>query len=152
MTEGDETIWDREILDEDDRRKIRAHPDVGFFLLKAGAKRRGIMLPPSAYYILRWHHERLDGSGYPDHLIGSDIPAHVQLFSAVDFAVSLREDGKIRPYRNGRKSFPEVSTYLMQLADENKLNGDYVRLVLDILRNNEHMKSPRLWSLGMWES
>lgn len=150
VTEGDETLWDREILEEADRVKIRKHPQWGLFLVGSGAKQLGIQLPMSALSIIRWHHERLDGSGYPDSLMGSDIPLHVQLFSVVDFAVSLREDGKIRPYRNGRKSYQDVATYLTQLAEVGKLNGEYVDLVLGILRHNEHLKKTSLWSLGPW--
>lgn len=36
------------------------------------------------YDICRWHHERYDGGGYPDHLVGEDIPIWAQVVSLVD--------------------------------------------------------------------
>lgn len=36
------------------------------------------------YDICRWHHERFDGGGYPDHLVGEDIPIWAQVVSIVD--------------------------------------------------------------------
>ena len=37
-----------------------------------------------AYEICRWHHERYDGSGYPDGLKGEEIPISAQVVSLVD--------------------------------------------------------------------
>lgn len=37
-----------------------------------------------AYQICRWHHERYDGKGYPDGLIGEQIPIAVQVVSVAD--------------------------------------------------------------------
>lgn len=36
------------------------------------------------YEICRYHHERYDGKGYPDKLVGEDIPIHAQIVSIVD--------------------------------------------------------------------
>jgi putative two-component system response regulator len=46
--------------------------------------------------IVRHHHERLDGSGYPDHLTGNAIPLLAQIMSIVDVYDALTTD---RPYR-----------------------------------------------------
>lgn len=46
--------------------------------------------------IVRHHHERLDGRGYPDRLAGSDIPMLAQIVSVVDVFDALTTD---RPYR-----------------------------------------------------
>lgn len=46
--------------------------------------------------IIRHHHERLDGSGYPDGLRGDDIPLTAQILSTVDIYDALTTD---RPYR-----------------------------------------------------
>ena len=37
-----------------------------------------------AYQICRWHHERYDGKGYPDGLIGEQIPIAAQVVSVAD--------------------------------------------------------------------
>ena len=44
------------------------------------------------------HHERYDGSGYPRHLAGEQIPEEARLFAVIDVWDALRSD---RPYRKG---------------------------------------------------
>lgn len=46
--------------------------------------------------LIRWHHERFDGRGYPDGLAGTDIPIGARILSAAD-AYSTMTTG--RPYR-----------------------------------------------------
>ena len=41
-------------------------------------------LVKTAYEICRWHHERYDGKGYPDGLVGNDIPISAQVVSIAD--------------------------------------------------------------------
>ena len=47
--------------------------------------------------LIRWHHERPDGHGYPDGLHGDQIPLLVRMLSVADVYDSLSSD---RPYRN----------------------------------------------------
>jgi len=46
--------------------------------------------------LVRWHHERLDGSGYPDHLVGHEIPLLVRILAVADVYDALASE---RPYR-----------------------------------------------------
>jgi HD-GYP domain-containing protein (c-di-GMP phosphodiesterase class II) len=48
--------------------------------------------------IVRHHHERVDGGGYPDRLCGTDIPLESRILSVADAYVAMIED---RPYRRG---------------------------------------------------
>jgi putative two-component system response regulator len=48
--------------------------------------------------IIRWHHERMDGRGYPDRLMAGQIPLLVRVTSVADVYDALRSD---RPYRSG---------------------------------------------------
>jgi HD-GYP domain-containing protein (c-di-GMP phosphodiesterase class II) len=34
--------------------------------------------------LIRWHHEKVDGSGYPDRLRGAEIPLHAQVICVAD--------------------------------------------------------------------
>jgi putative two-component system response regulator len=49
--------------------------------------------------IVRHHHERLDGSGYPDGLRNTEVPLLAQIVSIVDIFDALTTE---RPYRNAR--------------------------------------------------
>jgi putative two-component system response regulator len=46
--------------------------------------------------MIRWHHERLDGHGYPDGMLGGSIPLSVRILSVADVYDSL---ASVRPYR-----------------------------------------------------
>jgi putative two-component system response regulator len=46
--------------------------------------------------LIRWHHERLDGRGYPDGIAGDQIPLNVRLLAVADVYDSVVSD---RPYR-----------------------------------------------------
>jgi diguanylate cyclase (GGDEF)-like protein/putative nucleotidyltransferase with HDIG domain len=48
--------------------------------------------------IIRHHHEQYDGSGYPDHLIGSEIPLEARILAVADAVEAMASD---RPYRKG---------------------------------------------------
>ncbi len=47
---------------------------------------------------IRWHHERMDGGGYPDGLFGGTIPIAVRVLSVADVYDALASE---RPYRPG---------------------------------------------------
>jgi putative two-component system response regulator len=61
--------------------------------------------------IVRHHHERIDGRGYPDGLAGDRIPLLAQIVSIVDVFDALTTD---RPYR---RALPTATAYQMMRAD-----------------------------------
>ncbi len=70
--------------------EMKRHTIVGAQI----AIRRG--LPVEVAAAIRSHHERWDGSGYPDGLCGEDIPLLAQIIGVADCFDALRE---VRPYR-----------------------------------------------------
>jgi diguanylate cyclase (GGDEF)-like protein/putative nucleotidyltransferase with HDIG domain len=70
--------------------KMKLHASVGADILSA------IDFPYPVVPIVRHHHERWDGAGYPDGLRGSDIPIGARILSVVDCFDALTSD---RPYR-----------------------------------------------------
>jgi putative two-component system response regulator len=56
--------------------------------------------------IIRHHHEKLDGSGYPDGLKGEDIPMTARILQTVDVYDALTTD---RPYRKALSSQEALS-------------------------------------------
>jgi putative two-component system response regulator len=77
-------------LTAEERKVIEQHPVVGERIC-APLKSFRLVLP-----IIRHHHERLDGSGYPDGLKGERIPLLARLLTTVDIYDALTTD---RPYR-----------------------------------------------------
>jgi response regulator RpfG family c-di-GMP phosphodiesterase len=74
-----------------EREAIERHPLLGEELLRHVSPLRPI-LP-----IVRWHHERLDGGGYPDHLTAEKIPLEVRIVSVADRFEALLVDRPDRP-------------------------------------------------------
>jgi response regulator RpfG family c-di-GMP phosphodiesterase len=73
-------------LAQHEREAIERHPLLGEELLKHVTPLSSI-LP-----IVRWHHERLDGQGYPDHLPAEKIPLEVRIVSVADRFEALLVD------------------------------------------------------------
>jgi diguanylate cyclase (GGDEF)-like protein/putative nucleotidyltransferase with HDIG domain len=74
--------------EEFDRMKI--HPIVGAEILKE------VEFPYPVVPIVRSHHERWDGTGYPDGLKGEEIPIGARILSAVDCLDALASDRQYR--------------------------------------------------------
>lgn len=71
-------------LTRDEFEIVKTHSAVGGDMLKDLPFRQNEPLVQVAYQICRWHHERYDGSGYPDGLKGDDIPIAAQAVSLAD--------------------------------------------------------------------
>jgi putative nucleotidyltransferase with HDIG domain len=81
-------------LTEDEFRQITEHPVLGERMLSALAREQ-----PDVLRIVRSHHERLDGRGFPDGLRGEKIPIEARIVAVADAfdAMTTR-----RPYRESR--------------------------------------------------
>ena len=92
-------------LSRKDYELMKRHPEIGESLC---ATLRSL---ESVRPIVRHHHERLDGKGYPDGLRGDEVPLLARIVSVVDVFDALTTD---RPYR---KALPVQKAYRM-LLDE----------------------------------
>jgi ribonuclease P protein subunit RPR2 len=77
-------------LTEEERALMQQHPLVGAQIV------REIEFLLGASVVVRSHHERWDGRGYPDGLAGADIPLAARVFAVADVLDALTTD---RPYR-----------------------------------------------------
>jgi len=113
-------------LDEAEWAEMRHHPVLGHELLKDVPGLGG------AITLVRSHHERWDGTGYPDGLAGTSIPLLARIFAVIDVYDALRSD---RPYR---AAWPE-SAVRAHLATERgrQLDPDVVDAFLDLLAADE---------------
>jgi response regulator RpfG family c-di-GMP phosphodiesterase len=79
-------------LNEGEKRLMRTHTLLGEQMLGGVAFLRG-----EGLRIVRSHHERWDGDGYPDELSGTDIPLAARIFAVADALDAMTSD---RPYRS----------------------------------------------------
>jgi ribonuclease P protein subunit RPR2 len=77
-------------LDEQEWSLIERHPDLGVQIV------RPLDLGAPAIDVIRYHHERWDGTGYPAQLAGEEIPLAARVFSVADAYESMTSP---RPYR-----------------------------------------------------
>ena len=78
-------------LTEEERRLMQTHTVLGEQMLGGVAFLRG-----QALLVVRSHHERWDGDGYPDGLGGDEIPLAARIFAVADTLDAMTSD---RPYR-----------------------------------------------------
>lgn len=79
-------------LTEEERQLMRKHPVDGEAVLKLTRQ-----LPDKVLEIVRSHHERLDGKGYPDGLAGDAVPLGAKIVGIVDTYESLTAPSPYRP-------------------------------------------------------
>ena len=63
---------------------MKTHTLLGAKMIRSMEYPNDNPLVQMAYEICRWHHERFDGKGYPDGLVGNDIPISAQVVSVAD--------------------------------------------------------------------
>jgi putative nucleotidyltransferase with HDIG domain len=86
----DAILFKEDRLTDEEFALIARHPVVGAEIL------RDVSFLGEAKLIVRHHHERWDGAGYPDGLHGDDIPLAARVFALLDTLDALTTD---RPYR-----------------------------------------------------
>lgn len=100
-------------LDDEEWSVMREHP----------ALTRAILSRVSQFgelaYVAGAHHEKLDGSGYPDHLQAKDLNIEARILAVADMYGALIED---RPYRRGFA--PEQALRMLSRDVPNKLDED----------------------------
>lgn len=92
-------------LTADEWVEMRKHPTAGDEMLK----RVPFLHPASA--IVRHHHERFDGTGYPDGLRGAEIPLGARLFTVVDTLDAMTSDRTYRKSPGIEAARAEIQRY-----------------------------------------
>ena len=76
---------------------MKTHAEVGAQMLKDLPIHQEEPLVKAAYEICRWHHERYDGRGYPDGLVGDQIPISAQIVALADVYDALTSERVYKP-------------------------------------------------------
>jgi putative two-component system response regulator len=102
---------------------MRRHPVIGYDILKPLRTFQNV-LP-----IVRWHHERPDGKGYPDGLKDTQIPLLARIVAVADVLDALSTD---RPYRPAMP-MAQCREILSKGGDQGELDPLVVQILLKIL-------------------
>lgn len=96
-------------LTPDEWEIMRQHVSIGEKICQPLRTMRGVVP------IIRSHHERWDGSGYPDGLVGEQIPRLAQIFQVIDIYDALTSE---RPYK---RAFTHAEA--LDILDEETAKG-----------------------------
>jgi len=118
-------------LDPTEFREMADHTVVGHQIVS------GVQFPwPRIPEIVRWHHERGDGSGYPDGLLMEDVPLPVRIVGLADTFDAMTSE---RPYREPLSvggTLSEIVRLAPQKYDPNAVQGLLVQLRRDAVGSN----------------
>ncbi|MEJ2640347.1 MAG: diguanylate cyclase [Desulfosarcinaceae bacterium] len=114
-------------LDDAEWQIMHAHPDVGYKICLPLKQTLGAALD-----VIRHHHEKLDGSGYPDGIAGPEISMVARIMAVADIYDALVTD---RPYRKGM-SREKALHILNEEADQGKLDKTVLE-ALEVLLNRQ---------------
>ncbi|MCP3933721.1 MAG: response regulator [Bacteroidetes bacterium] len=113
-------------LNDDEWEIMRQHPSIGAYLCSALRTMRRTV------NIVRYHHEKMNGTGYPEGLVGDEIPYLARIFQVTDVFDALTSE---RPYKK-----PLPLDEVVQILEDETAKGywdpDIVSTFIDIIRNS----------------
>ncbi len=118
-------------LDAEEFREMADHTIVGHQIVS------GVQFPwPRIPEIVRWHHERSDGSGYPDGLLLEDVPMQVRIVGLADTFDAMTSE---RPYRERLSlgsTLSEIVRLTPQKFDPNAVHALLLQVRRDTVGSN----------------
>jgi putative nucleotidyltransferase with HDIG domain len=118
-------------LDAEEFREMADHTVVGHQIVS------GVQFPwPSIPEIVRWHHERSDGSGYPDGLLAEDVAMPVRIVALADTFDAMTSE---RPYRERHSlggTLSEIVRLTPQKFDPNAVHALLLQVRRDTVGSN----------------
>ena len=111
-------------LTESEFDQMKSHTTIGFNILS------GLHMLTDELVIVRSHHERYDGKGYPDRKRGDELPMFAWIVSAADAIDAMTSD---RPYRRGMPM--AVAVEQIRVGAGTHFHPDVAEAVLDAVSN-----------------
>lgn len=122
-----DTLVSPEELSEDEMRAIRRHPVLGADLVT------DVDFLHDIVDVVRCHHERCDGGGYPDGILGEDIPLLARILAAADSFDAMTSDRAYRPGMPFDQAIGELRRVAGKQLDERVVAG-FVKVLSDDAR------------------
>jgi HD-GYP domain-containing protein (c-di-GMP phosphodiesterase class II) len=89
-------------LEPEEQALVHRHPELGYELIRPAGDYESLA------EIVRCHHERFDGGGYPRGLRGEEIPRGARILSVVDAFAAMTCDRPFRPAKQKADAIAEV--------------------------------------------
>jgi len=106
-----------ERLDQEEMRVARNHAEASYYMLE------GLSLPWPVTQIVRQHHERMDGSGYPDGLSGDEILLEARVLAVADVVEAMTSPRPQRSALEIEDALKELSTKRGSLYDPDAVDA-----------------------------
>jgi diguanylate cyclase (GGDEF)-like protein/PAS domain S-box-containing protein len=100
---GEDILNKRGKLSEAEFTKMREHPSLGATMIVSGAEALRPLAP-----IVRHHHERVDGNGYPDGLARENIPLEARILSVADAFDAMTHERAYRKALSTEEALGEI--------------------------------------------
>lgn len=117
-------------LTKEEFAEIMRHPEEGWKILQ------GLRQLENVLDGVLFHHERVDGDGYPDGLLGSSIPLDGRILAVADSFDAMTSD---RPYRNGMQV--EKAYQILKEGSGTQWDSKIIDAFLEISNDIEQIKS-----------
>ncbi len=105
---------------------IKTHAQVGYSILES------IEFPYPVAMIVKQHHERIDGTGYPDRLAGNAIMKEAKILAVADVVEAMASHRPYRPAKGIGQALEEIARNKGKLYDEK-----VVDTCIDIFKSNK---------------
>jgi len=109
-------------LDSSERTLIELHPRVAERMMGS------LKISRDVIETVKYHHERYDGTGYPDRLAGEQIPLYSRILAAAEAYVAMRIDLPYRPAKS-----PEEAAADLRENSGKQFDPKVVRVMLDLI-------------------
>ena len=120
-------------LDAHEWETMQQHPEIGYKICMPLDETLGLALD-----VIRSHHEKMDGSGYPYGLKKEEIPLVARILAVADAYDALVTD---RPYRRGMNR-DEAIDIMSAEAHEGKLDRHVTMILVELLTSDKRIVTP----------
>jgi HD-GYP domain-containing protein (c-di-GMP phosphodiesterase class II) len=114
-------------LDDEEWEQMRRHPEHGEDILREKS------FLQAASRIVRAHHERYDGTGYPDGLRGEEIPIEARIIAVVDAYDAITSERPYKPALAKKRALEEL-----RLGSGTHFDSRVVRAFASVIAENEN--------------
>ncbi|SEI85703.1 HDIG domain-containing protein [Deinococcus reticulitermitis] len=123
----DRILHKRGPLDPEERQLIQRHTTAGYEMLQDLH-----FLPAETLDLVRYHHERWDGTGYPAGLRGTRIPESARIFSIIDVYDALTNARPYKPAWSRERALQEI-----RAGAGTHFDPEYVKVFLQLLEEED---------------